>query len=151
MTRHALQLLKVNRSKVKGQGHKVTWRISRQKRSNSAVYAHIVTVIPPTQEVAVLGSRKNTVRVRNYSSRVNSLCFYSSLHNVTASLLITLLPVHALAYSSTDRLRKTPTNRPPLVYISIPGLIEASGTFQDILEHSRTFESFAGPPGAGTF
>ena len=94
--------------------------------------------------------RKNTVTCEEYNSRVNSLCFYSSLHNVTASLLITLLSVHALAYSSTDRLRKTPTNRPPLVYISIPGLLEASGTFQDILEHSRTFESFAGPPGAGT-
>jgi len=36
---------------------------------------HFVTVIPPTQEVAVLGSRKNTVRVRNITQRVNSLCF----------------------------------------------------------------------------
>jgi len=35
----------------------------------------IVTVIPPTQEDAVLGSRKNTVRVRNIAQRVNSLCF----------------------------------------------------------------------------
>ena len=35
----------------------------------------IVTVIPPTQEDTVLGSRKNTVRVRNITQRVNSLSF----------------------------------------------------------------------------
>jgi len=34
--RHAQQLFK-----VKSQGHKVTWRIGRQKRYNSAVYGHI--------------------------------------------------------------------------------------------------------------
>jgi len=31
----------VQGQKDKGQGHKVTWRISRQKRYNSAVYGHI--------------------------------------------------------------------------------------------------------------
>jgi len=36
---------------------------------------NFVTVIPPTQEDAVLGSRKNAVRVRNIAQRVNSLCF----------------------------------------------------------------------------
>jgi len=36
VTRHKLQLFK-----VKGQGHKVTCRISSQKRYNSAVYGHI--------------------------------------------------------------------------------------------------------------
>ena len=36
VTRHELQLFK-----VKGQGLKVTCRISRQKRYNSAVYGHI--------------------------------------------------------------------------------------------------------------
>jgi len=36
---------------------------------------NFVTVIPPTQEDAVLGSRKNAVRVRNIAQRVNSLRF----------------------------------------------------------------------------
>ena len=71
----------------------------------TAIDNSAITVNPPTQD-----SRKITVTCEEYNSRVNSLCFYSSLHNVTASLLITLLSVHALAYSSTDRLRKTPTN-----------------------------------------
>ena len=31
----------VQSQKDKGQGHKVTWRISRQKRYNSAVYGQI--------------------------------------------------------------------------------------------------------------
>ena len=96
---------------------------------DSRRFMHTITAVPPTQEDAVVSVGRTPLRVRNITQRVNSLCFYSSLHNVTASLLITLLSVHALAYSSTDRLRKTPPNRPPLVYISIPGLLEASGTF----------------------
>ena len=41
----------------------------------TTINIHSVTVIPPTQEDTVLGSRKNTVRVRNIAQRVNSLCF----------------------------------------------------------------------------
>ena len=47
-----------------------------------------VTVIPPTQEVAVLGSRKNTVRVRNYSSKSQLALLYSTSHKVTQHLIV---------------------------------------------------------------
>ena len=42
VTRHEQQLFRVKRSKVKGLRYKVTRRVSRQKRYNSAVYGHII-------------------------------------------------------------------------------------------------------------
>jgi len=55
----------------------------------SDAYSRTVTVIPPTQEDAVLGSRKNTVRVRNVAQRVNSLCFIQrSIKSYSISLFL---------------------------------------------------------------
>ena len=73
-----------------------------------------VTVIPPTQEDTVLGSRKNTVRVRNVAQKVNSLCFSlrsllfhtvrSKSDNCHAALLSFSLISHSSLYL-TNRLR----------------------------------------------
>jgi len=46
-----------------------------------------VTVIPPTQEVAVLGSRKNTVRVGNITQSQLAL-LYSKFHKVIQHLIV---------------------------------------------------------------
>ena len=66
-------------------------------------------MIPPTQEDTVLGSRKNTVRVRNITQRVNSLCFslrsllfhtvHSKSDNCHAALLSFSLISHPFSLS----------------------------------------------------
>ena len=55
-----------------------------------------VTVIPPT-----LGSRKNTVRVRNKTQRVNSLCF---IQRLIKSHSISLFLMRIQSPTDTDRL-----------------------------------------------
>ena len=61
-----------------------------------------VTVIPPTQEDAVLGSRKNTVRVRNETQSQLAL-LYSTSHTVTQHYIV------SHAYTVTIRHQQTPT------------------------------------------
>ena len=62
-----------------------------------------VTVIPPTQEDAVLGSRKNTVRVRNIAQSQLTL-LYSTFHKVIQHLIV------SRTYTVTVRHQQTLTN-----------------------------------------
>jgi len=96
-------------------------------------------VIPPTQEDAVLGSRKNTVRVRNVAQRVNSLCFsLRSLlfhtvrrksHNCHAALLSFSLISHPSLSVLLCTHRLSLTNRlriPVYIYVSTSWSVSTS-------------------------
>jgi len=61
-----------------------------------------VTVIPPTQDVAVLGSRKNTVR-EEYNSKSQLALLYSTFHKVIQHLVV------SHTYTVTDRHQQTLT------------------------------------------
>jgi len=52
----------VQGQKIKDQGHKVTWRISRQKRSNSAVYGHNNAKSPKV--CTIIGNRGRRIERR---------------------------------------------------------------------------------------
>ena len=121
----------------------VTWRrfdqsakqlvVGRTTNHFACVYNNTVTVIPPTQEDTVLGSRKNTVRVRNYSSKSQLVLLYSMFHKVILHHCFSYVYSQCQTPTDSDPLWLSLTNR-----LCIPVYICGS-TSRSVSTSAQTF------------